>query len=64
MYPRKESPEFNSHADHRIAMAMAVVIAVAGNGSLAGKEAVAKSFPGFLPNSLKLLTELAKMTDR
>ena len=53
--PRKESPDFNSHADHRIAMAMAVVIAVAGNGSLAGKEAVAKSFPGFFAQLSKII---------
>jgi 5-enolpyruvylshikimate-3-phosphate synthase len=36
-------------------MAMAVFIAVAGNGSLVGKEAVAKSFPGFFAQLSKII---------
>ena len=50
-------PEYDSHGDHRIAMAMAVVVAVTGKGSITGKEAVGKSFPGFFE-------ELSKLIDR
>lgn len=50
-------PEYDSHGDHRIAMAMAVAVAVTGKGTLSGKEAVGKSFPGFFE-------ELSKLTDR
>lgn len=51
------APEYDSHGDHRIAMAMAVAVAVTGKGTLSGKEAVGKSFPGFFE-------ELSKLTDR
>lgn len=50
-------PAYDSHGDHRIAMAMAVAIAVTGKGTLNGKEAVGKSFPGFFE-------ELSKLIDR
>ena len=50
-------PAYDSHGDHRIAMAMAVAVAVTGKGTLSGKEAVGKSFPGFFE-------ELSKLTDR
>ena len=36
----------DSHNDHRVAMALSVLLSVTG-GTLTGAEAVNKSFPGF-----------------
>lgn len=44
----KESREFNSHGDHRIAMAMAVAgLALDGNTLITDTECIDTSFPGF-----------------
>lgn len=44
----EETPEFHSHGDHRIAMALAMTAAAFGSVLIEGSEAIDKSFPGFL----------------
>jgi 3-phosphoshikimate 1-carboxyvinyltransferase len=45
--PEKEPVVINSHGDHRIAMAFAVLGAALGNVIIEGAECVTKTFPGF-----------------
>lgn len=47
----------SGHNDHRIVMAMAVLLSVTG-GAIAGAEAVRKSYPGFFADIRKLGAEV------
>ena len=43
----------DGHNDHRIVMAMSVILSKIG-GSISGAEAVKKSYPGFFDDIIKL----------
>ena len=47
------APSFNGHNDHRIVMALSLILSVCG-GSIDGAEAIRKSYPGFFDDIKKL----------
>ena len=47
----------NGHNDHRIVMALSVILSVIG-GSIDGAEAVKKSYPGFFDDIKRLGAEV------
>ena len=54
-----EPQRFDSHNDHRVAMALAVIAACGHNPTvISGAESVGKSFPGFFEELRKLGAEV------